>query len=118
MQYLLLCYFDEAHWERLPDEQRAKIVREQNEFMQTIVKSGHYRANAKLKPTKATATVRSERGRPSVCEGGETAAPQLSGYFLIDCRDRLEAIGIAERVPIVSAGGRVEVRPVEPITRQ
>ena len=53
-----------------------------------------------------------------VCEGGETAAPQLSGYFLIDCRDRLEAIGIAERVPIVSAGGQVEVRPVEPITRQ
>ena len=50
MQYVLLCYLDEARWESLPGEEMAKIVHDESAFMQSIVRSGHYRANAKLKP--------------------------------------------------------------------
>jgi hypothetical protein len=40
---------------------------------------------------------------------------QIAGYFLIDAKDRDEAIGIAARVPGASIG-TVEVRPVKEIT--
>jgi hypothetical protein len=36
---------------------------------------------------------------------------QLGGYFLVDAKDRDEAIAIAERIPMARRG-TVEVRPV------
>ena len=48
MQYLLMCCFDEKQWEKIPESQRDEIMQEYGEFVQSIVKSGHYLAGAKL----------------------------------------------------------------------
>jgi hypothetical protein len=37
---------------------------------------------------------------------------QLGGYHLVECHDLDEAMAIAARIPILSAGGAIEVRPV------
>ena len=114
MQYLLLCCFDEELWEKIPESQRHTIMEEYRAFEQDLVKSGHYRAGAKLKPSSTATTVRLNKGKPAVTDGpfAETKE-QIGGYYLVECKDLDEAIAIARRIPTLPAGGTVEVRPIE-----
>ena len=116
MQYMLLCYHDEKRWNDLPIAQREKIMDAYGEWTQAVVKSGHYRASAKLRPTSATTTVREQNGKRVTTDGpfAETKE-QLGGFHLIECKDLDEAIAIAGRIPTLRTGGTIEVRPVEPI---
>jgi hypothetical protein len=115
MQYMLMCYFDEKSWEKLPEATRAKIMDEYGQWTQAVVRSGHFRSSAKLQPTSATTTVREKSGRRVATDGpfAETRE-QLGGFHLIECRDLDEAIEIAGRIPTLKAGGTIEVRPVDP----
>ena len=47
MQYLLMCCSDEKQWENIPESQRDEIMQEYGEFVQSIVRSGHYLAGRK-----------------------------------------------------------------------
>jgi hypothetical protein len=117
MQYLLMCCFDEKQWGEMPESQRLKIMDEYRALEQDLVKSGHYRAGAKLGPSSATTTVRMKNGRPAITDGPfvETKE-QIGGYHLIECGNLDEAIAIALRIPTLPAGGSIEVRPVEHAT--
>ena len=57
-------------------------------------------------------SVRVREGRRLVTDGpfAETRE-QLGGFFMIDAKDRDEAIAIAKRIPVAKMG-TVEVRPV------
>ncbi len=114
MQYLLMCCFEEKGWEALPEAQREKIMEEYRSLEQDLIKSGHYRAGAKLGPSSTTTTVRLKKGKPVITDGpfAETKE-QVGGYHLIECNDLDEAIAIALRIPTLSAGGTIEVRPVD-----
>lgn len=115
MQYMLMCGFDETRWASLPDAQKNRIMQEYGEFVQGIVRSGHYRAGARLQPASMTTTLRERNGKLVTTDGpfAETKE-QLGGYHLIECQDLDEAIAIAARIPTLRAGGVVEVRPVMP----
>jgi len=115
MQYLLMCYFDEELWANIPESQRDKIMEEYDKWGQDIVKSGRYRAGAKLQLTSAATTVREKNGTRVITDGpfAETKE-QLGGYHLIECKDLDEAISIAVRIPTIRVGGSIEVRPLEP----
>ncbi|HXH09955.1 MAG TPA: YciI family protein [Alphaproteobacteria bacterium] len=115
MQYLLMCCFDEGQWAQLPQAQKAQVMQEYNAFIQDIVKSGHFRAGAKLQPTSMATTVRQQNGRLAITDGpfAETKE-QLGGYHLVECQDLDEALAIAARIPTLRVGGVVEVRPVMP----
>lgn len=119
MKYLLLCCFNEKMWAKIPGSQRQKIMQEYDEFVQSIVKSGHYRAGAKLQPSATAATVRKKNGKPVITDGpfAETKE-QLGGYHLVECKDLDEAISIALRIPTIPVGGSIEVRPVEPASER
>lgn len=113
MQYLLLCCFDEKHWEGLAPSQREEIMGKYAALMRSLASSGQHVASAQLQPVSAAATVRGTKGRLSVTDGpfAETKE-QLGGYHLIECRDLEEAISIAKRIPTLPYGGAVEVRPL------
>ena len=115
MQYMLLCCFDEERWAHMPDTQKEQILQEYNVFIQSIVKSGHYRAGAKLQPTSMATTIREKEGKRVVTDGpfAETKE-QLGGYHLVECQDLDEALAIAGRIPTLRVGGTIEVRPVLP----
>ena len=116
MQYLLMCCFDEKQWEQIPQSQRDGIMQEYGDWVQNNVKSGRYRAGAKLQSTSTATTVRAKNSRPVIIDGpfAETKE-QLGGYHLIECRDLDEAISIAKEIPTLRAGGTIEVRPIEAI---
>jgi hypothetical protein len=115
MQYLLLCCFDEMRWAQMPDAQKDQIMQEYDAFIQSIVKSGHFRASTKLQPTSMATTVREQHGQRITTDGpfAETKE-QLGGYHLIECQDLDEALAIARRIPTLCVGGAIEVRPVVP----
>lgn len=115
MQYMLLCCFDEQRWAQMPEARKGELMQAYGAFVQGIVKSGHYRAGARLHPTAMATTLRESNGRVVTTDGpfAETRE-QLGGYHLIECRDLDEALAIARRIPTLRAGGVVEVRPVMP----
>jgi hypothetical protein len=103
--------------EALPEAKREKIMEEYHALEQDLVKSGHYRAGAKLGPSSTSTTVRLKTGKRAITDGpfAETKE-QIGGYHLIECNNLDEAIAIALRIPTLSAGGTIEIRPVEHTT--
>src|SRR5262249_12528675 len=115
MQYMLMIYDDESVWAKMPGDQRGRMHQEYMDFTQQIVKSGHFRAGARLQPVATTTTVKQKGGKTVTTDGPfiETKE-QLGGYYLVECRDLDEALGLAGRIPSLKVGGSVEVRPVVP----
>jgi hypothetical protein len=114
MQYLLMCHFDETLWNELPESQRDGVMHEYDQWVQHLVKTGRYRAGAKLQPTSTATTVREKHGKPVITDGpyAETKE-QLGGYHLLECNNLDEALSFATRIPTLRVGGTIEVRPLD-----
>lgn len=81
-------------------------------FTDTLRESGHLIACNRLLPPEAATTVRVRQGTISTTDGPFTETKELvGGYYVIDARDREEAIQIAARIPGAWIGC-VEVRPI------
>jgi len=65
-----------------------------------------------LQPTSSAATVRVRDGKVMPTDGpfAETKE-QLGGYYLVEARDRDEAVSMAAKIPAARFGS-VEVRPI------
>jgi hypothetical protein len=88
------------------------IMAEYHEFTESIRKSNHMLAAARLQPTQAATTLRARNGQVSTTDGpfAETKE-QLGGFYLIEARDLNEALSLAGRIPGVKHGS-IEVRPL------
>jgi hypothetical protein len=117
MQYLLLIYDNEKTFAKLSDAERGRIMKEYGEFTQGIVTSGHFRAGSQLQATSHATTLREKNGKVVTVDGpfAETKE-QLGGYYLVECADLDEALGIAKRIPSVRSGS-IEVRPLVPTSQ-
>ena len=108
---MLLIFADES--KRTPDSQ--KLMDDYREFTEGIVKSGHFRAGARLQSTSSATTVREKNGKRLTRDGPFAEAKEhLAGYFLVECELLEEAIAIAGRIPGLRFGEPVEIRPVVP----
>jgi hypothetical protein len=114
MQFVLLCCFDEARWEEIPEDERNQVMEEYGRLMEDLDRSGQLCSSAKLRPVSTSITVRRVSGDLVTTDGpfAETKE-QLGGFHLVDCKNREEAVAIAARIPTLDAGGAVEVRAVE-----
>jgi hypothetical protein len=114
MQYLLLIYGNEAHWDKLSEAERQGISKEYGDYTQSIAQSGHLRGGNELNNTSTATTVRLRDKKRLVTDGpfAETKE-QLGGYYLVEAKDLDEAIGLAARIPSVRWGS-IEVRPIIP----
>jgi hypothetical protein len=118
MQYLLMCYFDEVLWNKIPESQRHDIMQEYGQLVKEAIDSGQLLAGAKLRPSLTATTVRARDGKPVITDGpfAETKE-QLGGYHLVECKDLDEALSIAKRIPTIRFGGTIEVRQLESTER-
>jgi hypothetical protein len=112
MKYMLLVHHDEESFRKRPDAEREGMLEESVQLAQQLHASGHYIAAAPLHPSSETVCLRVREGNSLLTDGpfAETRE-QLGGYFLINARDREEAIRIAARIPGARIG-TVEIRPV------
>lgn len=116
MDYMLVCYNDEKHWDTLPRTQQDQIVDECVAYAEDLKKSGHLRASGRLRETATATTIRGERGTSIVTDGPFAETKEvLAGYYLVTCKDHAEAVALAQRNPKLKyGGGSIEVRPMIP----
>jgi hypothetical protein len=107
MQFLLLLYENEKRWSEGYNEAEMAEYREFGKQYAKAIKGG----NA-LQPTATAATVRVRDGKEMATDGpfAETKE-QLGGFYLMEARDRDEAVAMAAKIPC-SRFGCVEVRPI------
>ena len=113
MEFMLVCYNDEKHWDTLPRSRQDKIVADCVAYAGELEKSGHLRSSGRLQPTATARTVRGEGGKSLITDGPFAETKEvLAGYYLVTCKDREEAVAIAARNPKLPYGGSIEVRPM------
>jgi hypothetical protein len=114
MQYLLLIYGAESVWDGKTEADRDKVLKEYNQFTQSIAQSGQLRGANELNLTSTAKTVRVRDGKDLVTDGpfAETKE-QLGGYYLVEAKDINEALQIGARIPS-ARWGSIEVRPIIP----
>ncbi len=116
MKYLLLVHHNEDGFKSMPEGTRKDMLTESIQLCHQLDGKGQYVHASPLQPEATGTIVRVRDGKPMITDGPfmETKE-QLAGYFLIDARDRDEAVAIASRVPGARIG-TVEVRPVREIS--
>jgi hypothetical protein len=110
MKYMLLIQnFGADLWERFSEQEKATIYGEFQALAATPgVTPGH-----RLQPPETATTVRQQDGRTVTTDGPFVAVKEALGGYLVFEGDHLDAaIELAARVPQVSRGGSVEVRPI------
>jgi hypothetical protein len=107
VEYLLLVYDNEKRWSQGYDKAELGEYQAFGEEFSKAIKGGQA-----LQPTSAAATVRVRDGKRLTTDGpfAETKE-QLGGYYLVEARDRDEAIAIAAKIPGARFGS-IEVRPI------
>jgi hypothetical protein len=110
MRYLFLLWGDEAAELALTGDERMAIVTAHGAFLRDIRAEGRDATGEPLGPSAEGIVVGARR--PSATDGPflETKE-QLGGFYLIDCRDRDDAIAVANRIP-ASPGLQVEIRAI------
>ena len=111
MKFLCLICAEKV-MEQMTEAEAERHFQDYEVFTQAVRKSGHYVGCNRLLPAATATTVRVRQGKVTTTDGpfAETKE-QLGGYYLIEARDRDEAIQVAARIP-GAAIGCVEVRPV------
>ena len=99
----------------MSDASKKDMLAESIQVCHQLNGKGQYFHASPLQPTTTATLVCVRNGKPIVTDGPfiETRE-QLAGYFLVDVKDRDEAVSIAARVPGARIG-TVEVRPLRDI---
>jgi hypothetical protein len=113
MLYAILCYHHEdvvCAWTQQEDE---AVMRKLAVVQETLARAGKLGPVARLLPTTAATTLRKDSDPPLVIDGpfAETKE-QLLGFYVLNCADLEEALGIARDLAAANPGGAYEIRPV------
>jgi hypothetical protein len=112
MKYVMFVYQDEAASKAASAEAMAASLDRFNVFHQEVMASGHLQDAQRLQHTDTATTVKVREGKVLSTDGpyAETKE-QLGGFYLFECANLDEAIGIAARIPTAESGA-IEIRPV------
>ena len=112
MRYMLLVHHDQEAFARRSEAERNGLIRESVQLANQLHAKGQYFGAAPLHPSSETTCVQVRDGKRLVTDGpfAETRE-QIGGYFLVEAKNREEAIEIAGKIPGARIG-TVEVRPV------
>ena len=112
MKFMCLAYEEEAKLNALSQSEWAALRSETIAYVETLRASGRLVITFALQSTRTAATVRMRAGKRLVTDGPFAEAKEIiGGFFLIEARDREEALELAARWPSARLGA-IEVRPV------
>jgi hypothetical protein len=117
MLYALLCYNDEKTvWTWSKSEEDACMER-LGAVQDRLARAGKLGPVARLMPTTAATTLRKDQDPPLVIDGpfAETKE-QLLGFYIVDCADLDDALGVARELGKANPGGAYEIRPLIALT--
>ena len=101
-----------AHWETLTDAEREEFGRAHFALTDALLDSGQLVTSAGLAGVETAKQVTVRGGTAVVTDGPFAEVKEhLAGFYLVECADMEEAVGIAARVPD-ALFNHVQVRPV------
>ena len=112
MLYALLCYNAEDVVFAWTQEEDDAVMARLGVVHDRLHKAGKLGPSLRLMPTTAATTLR-KTDPPLVIDGpfAETKE-QLLGFYVVDCADLDEALGIARELGQANPGGSYEIRPL------
>jgi hypothetical protein len=115
MQFLILVQSNPtslAHWNTLTDAEKEEFGRAHFALTDALLDSGQLVTSAALAPVETAKQVSVRDGAVAATDGPFPEVKEhLAGFYLVECADMDEAVGIAARVPD-AAFNHVEVRPL------
>jgi len=114
MKYILLIYGDQKAERRMSQEEMQKIYAGHRAYGEAMTKAGVMRGGAELKPITTATTIRFGPGGKATTLDGPFAETkeQLGGYYIIETDNLESALDWAAKMPGMTGGGAVEVRPL------
>src|SRR5262249_60840434 len=114
---MCLAYEEEAALNALSRSDWGALRNETIAYVESLRANGHLVVTHALQSTRTAATVRMRKGRRLVTDGPFSEAKEvIGGFFLVEARDREEALEIASRWPSARLGA-IEGRPIEEALR-
>ena len=111
MKFLCLIYLNEDEMAALPAEEMNRLNREHLALNDDLRRSGHFIEAEALEASPTIATVKVRDGKVQVRDGPFAETKELvAGFYLVEARDREEAVQIATRFPSAPYA-RIEVWP-------
>ncbi|MFI4964055.1 MAG: YciI family protein [Caulobacterales bacterium] len=112
MLYALLCYNSEEtvfSWSKAEDD---AVMARLGVVHGRLAEQGKLGPSLRLLPTTAATTLR-KSDPPMIVDGpfAETKE-QLLGFYVVDCDDLEEALGVARDLGAANPGGAYEIRPL------
>jgi|SRR6185312_13036658 len=112
MLYALLCYNSEEMVFSWTKEEDDAVMAKLAVVHGRLAAKGKLGPTLRLLPTTAATTLR-KSDPPMVIDGpyAETKE-QLLGFYIVDCEDLEEALGVARELGEANPGGAYEIRPL------
>ena len=118
MKFMCLAYEDEADLKALSQREWDALRGETQAYVESLQKGGHLISTYALQTIRTAATVKVRNGERLVTDGPFAEAKELiGGYFIVEARDREEAIALAAGWPSARFGA-IEVRPIDEVLRK
>lgn len=115
MKYLIMVQSNPtslAHWDTLTDKDKEQFARAHFALTDALLDSGHLVTSAGLAPVETAKQVCVRDGVIGATDGPFAEVKEhLAGFYLVECADMDEAVGIAAMVPDAEFN-HVQVRPV------
>ena len=111
-KFIFLQYVDESKAPRPGSPELNAVVDAFAKYLEEVKAAGAFHDGDPCQPSAATFSVEVRGGHATTTDGPmHPASPWLNGYFVLDCKDRADAIRWAEKNP-ASQMGTVEVHPI------
>jgi len=113
MKYMMLINLGPRarDWQSLPKEEQRAIAA----GYQALNQTPGVTPGIRLQPPETATTVRVRDGKALTTDGPFVETKEaLDGYFIYEADDLDAAIELAARIPALSMGGAIEVRPLAP----
>jgi len=118
VKFMCLAYEDEADLNALSPREWDALRAETQAYVETLRARGHLVSTYALQAKRTAATVKVRNGQRLVTDGPFAEAKELiGGYFIVEARDRDEAIVLAADWPSARFGA-IEVRPIDEVLRK
>src|SRR5262249_44017049 len=105
VKFMCLAYEEEAQLNALSPDEWDALRRETVDYVESLRASGHLVLTHALQSARTAATVRVRKDQRQVTDGPFAEAKEVvGGFFLIEARDREEAVALASRWPSARLG--------------
>jgi hypothetical protein len=112
MKYLFLLYGNESGGPQAGSPELEEQLQAYGRFYQDVSERGMFQGGDPVQPSATATTIRVRNGSTQTATGPFTEGQdQLIGFYVLDCKDRDDAVTYAARIP-AARDGAIEVRPI------